>query len=62
MQLHKAKGSVWFKIYATTLALVLFLLVASGVIMGLQVKSLRKLTIGSSAIGAAAFVGFVLAG
>ncbi|VVT12988.1 PepSY domain-containing protein [Erythrobacter sp. EC-HK427] len=62
VQLHKAKGSVWFKLYATALALVLFLLVLSGVMMGLQVKALRRLTITASSVGAAAFVGFVLLG
>ena len=41
---------------------VLFLLVLSGVIMGLQVKALRKLTITWSVVGSAAFVGFVLLG
>ena len=62
VQLHKAKGSTWFKAYATALAVVLFLLVLSGVIMGLQVKNLRKLTINSSLVGIAAFIGFVLLG
>ncbi|MBH5322337.1 PepSY domain-containing protein [Aurantiacibacter sediminis] len=62
VQLHKAKGSVWFKVYATALALVLFLLVASGVVMGMQVKALRRLTVISSTVGAVAFVGFVLLG
>ena len=62
VQLHKAKGSVWFKIYASALALVLLILVASGVILGLQIKALRRMTIVSSAAGLAAFVGFVLAG
>ena len=62
VQLHKAKGSTAFKIYATTLAFVLFLLVLSGVIMGLQVKALRKLTITTSALGLAAFAGFVALG
>ena len=62
VQLHKAKGSVFFKIYATLLAVVLFLLVLSGVVMGLQVKALRRLTLVSSAVGAVAFVGFVLLG
>lgn len=62
VQLHKAKGSTWFKAYATALAVVLFLLVLSGVIMGLQVKALRKLTINSSIVGVVAFVGFVLLG
>ena len=62
VQLHKAKGSTAFKVYATALAVVLFLLVLSGVIMGLQVKALRRMTIASSAIGAVAFVGFVALG
>lgn len=62
VQLHKAKGSTWFKIYATLLATVLFLLVLSGVVMGLQVKALRRITITSSALGVVAFAGFVLAG
>ena len=62
VQLHKAKGSVWFKAYATALAVVLFMLVVSGVIMGLQVKSLRRLTVLSSMGGAVAFTGFVLLG
>jgi len=62
VQLHKAKGSVFFKVYATLLALVLFTLVVSGMVMGLQVKSLRRITIGSSVAGALAFIGFVLLG
>ena len=62
VQLHKAKGSTVFKVYATLLALVLAGLVFSGVVLGMQVKALRGLTIGSSIAGLAAFVGFVLAG
>lgn len=62
VQLHKAKGSTFFKAYATLLAGVLFLLVLSGVVMGLQSAPLRRLTIGSSLAGAGAFVGFVLLG
>lgn len=62
VQLHKAKGSTVFKVYATTLAVVLALLVASGIVMGLQVKALRGLTITTSAIGLAAFIGAVLLG
>ncbi len=62
VQLHKAKGSTAFKVYATILAIVLFLLVASGIIMGLQVRSLRRITIGSSLAGALAFIGAVLLG
>ena len=62
VQLHKAKGSTAFKLYATALAIVLFLLVLSGVIMGLQVKALRKLTLTTSAVGLVAFAGFVMLG
>ncbi|MEP5938758.1 MAG: hypothetical protein ABJ239_10555 [Erythrobacter sp.] len=62
VQLHKAKGSTVFKVYASFLAATLFLLVASGIIMGLQVKAMRGLTIGSGVAGLAAFIGFVLMG
>ena len=62
VQLHKAKGSTWFKVYATMLAIVLFMLVLSGVTMGLQSKPLRRTTITSSIVGVVAFIGFVLLG
>jgi len=62
VQLHKAKGSVWFKVYASALAIVLFMLVASGLIMGLQIRSLRRITVISGLSGAVAFTGFVLMG
>lgn len=62
VQLHKAKGSTVFKVYATLLAITLFLLVASGLVMGLQVKSMRRLTAISSMTGFVAFIGFVLMG
>lgn len=62
VQLHKAKGSVVFKVYATFLAITLFLLVASGLTMGLQVPALRGLTIGSGAAGLIAFIAAVLFG
>lgn len=62
VQLHKAKGSTLFKVYATALAAVLFLLVLSGVILGLQVKAWRRITINSSVLGLLAFVGFVMLG
>lgn len=62
VQLHKAKGSTAFKLYASALAIVLFLLVLSGLVMGLQVRAFRRLTIGAGAAGLVAFVGFVLAG
>ena len=62
VQLHKAKGSVFFKLYATLLALVLLALSVSGVILGLQVRAYRRLTILSSAIGVVGFVAAVLLG
>lgn len=62
VQLHKAKGSTVFKIYATILAAVLFLLVASGLILGLQVRALRRLTIASSLAGTALFAALVSLG
>lgn len=62
VQLHKAKGSDLFKVYASLLAFVLFLLVASGLVLGLQVKALRRMTVLSSVAGAVAFVGFVALG
>lgn len=62
VQLHKAKGSTAFKIYATILAAALFLLVASGVVMGLLAKPLRRMTIASSLIGTGLFLGAVLLG
>lgn len=62
VQLHKAKGSTIFKVYASVLAVVLFILVVSGLILGLQVKVYRGLTIWSSVAGILGFVGFVLLG
>ena len=62
VQLHKAKGSDVFKVYARFLGFVLFLLVASGLVVGLQVKALRRITVLSSVAGAIAFVGFVTMG
>ena len=62
VQLHKAKGSDLFKVYASVLAFVLFLLVASGLVLGLQVKALRRITLASSVAGAVAFLGFFALG
>ena len=62
VQLHKAKGSDAFKVYATIMAVCLLLLVVSGMIMGLQVKSLRKITLISSVAGLAAFAGLAITG
>ena len=62
VQLHKAKGSTLFKAYATVLAISLFLLVATGLAVGLMAPAFRSLTIWTSGIGLAAFVGAVLLG
>ena len=59
VQLHKAKGGTAFKVYATLLAISLFLLVVTGLILGLQVKLYRRLTVVGSALGAAAFAGLI---
>ena len=59
VQLHKAKGSTVFKAYATVLALVLFLLVVSGVVLGLQVKLYRRMTVIGCLAGLAFFAGIV---
>ncbi len=59
VQLHKAKGSTLFKVYATALAVVLFLLVVTGVVLGLQVKLYRRMTIIGSLAGLAFFAGIV---
>lgn len=57
VQLHKAKGGTPFKIYAVILALGLFFLVASGLIVALKVPNMRRGAIIGSAVGLAAFVG-----
>jgi hypothetical protein len=62
VQLHKAKGATAFKIYATILAIALFLLVLSGIIMGLATPSLRRMTIWASGLGTALFAGAVALG
>lgn len=62
VQLHKAKGSTLFKAYATFLAISLFLLVATGIAVGLMAPAFRSLTIWTSAAGVVAFVGAVALG
>lgn len=62
VQLHKAKGSTLFKVYATFLAVSLFLLVATGIAIGLMAPAFRNLTIWSSAVGVAAFAAAVALG
>lgn len=62
VQLHKAKGSTLFKVYATFLAVSLFLLVATGIAVGLMAPAFRNLTIWTSAVGVAAFAAAVALG
>lgn len=61
VQLHKGKGGVLFKIYATILAAALFLLIATGLIIGLKSPPFRRATIVGSGAGLVAFLGLVLA-
>ena len=58
-QLHKAKGALLFKLFATAWAVGLLLLFASGTIMALQVKALQKMTWIALSLGLVSF--FVLA-
>lgn len=62
VQLHKAKGTTLFKLYATLLAAALFLLVASGLAASLMTPAYRGLTIWASGAGAVLFVGAVVLG
>ncbi|KTE37939.1 MULTISPECIES: PepSY domain-containing protein [unclassified Sphingopyxis] len=57
VQLHKAKGGTPFKIYAVVVALGLFFLVTSGLIVALKVPTMRRGAMIGSAVGLAAFVG-----
>ncbi|HZG31776.1 MAG TPA: PepSY domain-containing protein [Sphingopyxis sp.] len=57
VQLHKAKGGTPFKIYAAVLALGLFFLVTSGLIVALRVPNLRRGAMIGSAVGLVAFIG-----
>ena len=56
VQLHKAKGGVAFKIYATILAVGLLFLLISGFIMAWQLPKLRKMTLISTMLGLIFFV------
>lgn len=60
VQLHKAKGGALFKVYATVLAVALFLLVLTGLIIGLKSPPFRRATIAGSGIGLVAFAALVL--
>lgn len=57
VQLHKAKGGTPFKVYAVVVALGLFFLVTSGLIVALKAPAMRRGAMIGSAVGLAAFVG-----
>ena len=59
VQLHKAKGGVPFKIYATIFAVALGMLLVSGFIMALQTPKLRSTTLVSTLIGFISFIAFI---
>lgn len=59
VQLHKAKGGMVFKVYATFFALALFLLILSGYIMAWQMPRLRGATITATMLGLMAFLAVV---
>jgi hypothetical protein len=56
VQLHKAKGGIAFKVYATILAVGLLFLLISGFIMAWQLPRLRKITLTSTILGLIFFV------
>ena len=56
VQLHKSKGGVAFKVYATILAVGLLFLLISGFIMAWQLPRLRKMTLISTMLGLIFFV------
>ncbi len=62
VQLHKAKGTTLFKIYASFLAFSLFMLVASGLIVSLITPAYRSMTLWASGVGAVLFVSAVMLG
>jgi len=55
VQLHKAKGGVLFKIYATLLAIALLFLFVTGFIMAWQLPKLRNMVLTSSTFGLVLF-------
>lgn len=58
--LHKAKAGLPFKAYATLLAVALFLLVVTGLVIGLQTPILRRATLWGGGAGLLVFAGLVL--
>jgi len=62
VQLHKAKGGTAFKVYAAIVALGLFFLVTSGLIVAFRVPNMRRGAIIGSALGLVTFIGLAAAG
>lgn len=60
VQLHKAKGAVFFKIYTTLFALSLSIIMATGLIMAWQVPRFKKLTAISLTTGLLSFIAIAL--
>ena len=56
VQLHKSKGGVAFKVYATILAVGLLSLLVSGFIMAWQLPRLRQMTLISTILGLIFFI------
>jgi hypothetical protein len=56
VQLHKAKGGIFFKIYAAILAIALGLILISGFMMAWQSPKLKRLTIGAFVAGIGSFL------
>lgn len=60
VQLHKAKGGVFFKVYAAVLATALLLILLTGFMMAWQMPKMRKLAFISTALGMFTFITMVL--
>ena len=60
VQLHKAKGGTPFRIYAALLAISLFVILLSGVIMAWQVPKFKKQAIVTLAAGVVAFAAMII--
>ncbi len=60
VQLHKAKGGLLFKVYATVLSIALLIVLLTGFIMAWQVPRLRYLTVMSISSGLAIFLVLVV--
>lgn len=60
VQMHKAKGGTAFKIYAVVVALGLFFLVVSGLLMAWRVRAMKRPAVLASLAGLGVFVGIAL--